>query len=127
MSWIVDEYANEWVALGVAGNIRPGRVSDRHSVHKAKKVPKWQADHEAKIRLFFLLCYSPPLNLAELASCGFRAGCGQGVQTVTHEALRRNLKEGLDSELIFEPESAGRAACLVPVLQRLKNISGDQG
>jgi len=43
-------------------------VVDRHSVHKAKKVMTWLAEHEDKIRLFFLPSYSPELNPDELAN-----------------------------------------------------------
>ncbi|MBF0562549.1 MAG: transposase, partial [Alphaproteobacteria bacterium] len=43
-------------------------IVDRHSVHKAKKVEEWLAEHEDKIRLFFLPSYSPELNPDELAN-----------------------------------------------------------
>jgi len=37
-------------------------IADRHPAHRARRVTRWLADHEAKIKLFFLPPYSPDLN-----------------------------------------------------------------
>lgn len=41
-------------------------IVDRHPVHKAGRVSRWLANHQAEIRLFWLPAYSPELNPDEL-------------------------------------------------------------
>lgn len=41
-------------------------IVDRHPVHRAARVKRWLAGHDAKIRMFFLPSYSPELNPDEL-------------------------------------------------------------
>jgi len=41
-------------------------IVDRHPVHKAARVSRWLANHQAEIRLFWLPAYSPELNPDEL-------------------------------------------------------------
>ena len=41
-------------------------IAESHPVHKARSVRRWQAEHAAHIRIFWLPSYSPELNPDEL-------------------------------------------------------------
>ena len=67
-------------------------IIDGHSVHKAKKVREWVADHEQKIRLFYLPAYSPDLNPDEFLNNDVKANAVGRRRAVDQGELMANVR-----------------------------------
>jgi transposase len=72
-------------------------IVDRHSVHRAAQTNRWLAQHEDRIRLFFLPAYSPELNPDELLNHDVKANAVGRKRAASLEDLVINLRGYLRS------------------------------
>jgi transposase len=73
-------------------------ILDRHPVHTSKKVREWVAEHQDRIKIFFLPSYSPELNPDELLNQDLKRNALRERRPSTKEDLMHKTRGFLRSK-----------------------------
>ncbi len=74
-------------------NIKLFVITDRHPVHKSKKVATWLKQHESMIEIFFLPGYCPELNPDELLNNDIKSNALGRYRPRTKDEMKNRIKK----------------------------------